>query len=118
MKGKSFLFCLLVCSALLLGLANTSEATCSMWGKVVYTSESVSGFSAVVAPSTSYYPTTYYVFTLAPSSLGNIALINKINTAQAANQKVFVVGNASACGTSGLPRPGGIITAVQVSSIY
>jgi hypothetical protein len=118
MKGKRCVLFGLICSALLLGTVSLSEASCSMWGKVMYTSQSATYFQAVVTPSTSYYPTTYYLFTLTPTTLANVALIDKMNTAQAANQKVFVVGNASACGTAGTPRAGGVITAVQVSSIY
>lgn len=116
MKSKSIILFVLICSVLLLGTVTTSEANCSITGKVIYTYQSATTFTAYV--SNSNLPTHYFYFYGQPSaSLGNVGLINKINTAQAGNLKVNIVGNAGACGASGTYRYGGYVLYVTTYSM-
>lgn len=117
MKRLQGLFFGVLCSAMLFGLANTSEA-CTAYGKVVYSSQSSTGATTVyIAPLTAL-PSFYYVFQLTANSLGTQALVNKLNTAQSADQTVYVSSTSTSCPTSGTTRYYGIASQVNVYTLY
>lgn len=109
MKSKAIMFFVLICSALLFGSVNTSQATCGQYGKIIYTYQSPTFFTAYLAPESSA-PTYYYYFYGSPgANVGYGAMFDALNSAKAAGEKLYVVGSAGSCPISGTFRYGGYV---------
>lgn len=117
MKKLLALLFVTFCATFILGKADVAQATCGLYGKVIYSYQSSSGSTSYyVAPLTTY-PTYYYYFTLSGTSVTTSALATKLAIAQANDQTVYIYGNASSCPTSGTVRSAGIISSVYMYSM-
>jgi membrane protease YdiL (CAAX protease family) len=118
MKSKAIMFFVLICSALLFGSVNTSQAACGQYGKLIYTYQTPTFYTAYLAPMAAL-PTYYYIFYGSPgASVGNGAMFSALSAAKAANEKVYVVGNAASCPTSGTYRYGGYVQYFYTYTLY
>ena len=99
--------------------SSPSQASCSIYGKIVRLYSNVSAatpYSYVyVMPQTTGIRAYAHYFYLGPDE---VTALPAITAAAAANQKVRVVGDASACKTSGTWRYAGRLTSVYFLSLY
>ena len=115
MKRAPVLLALVLAVGLVFAVAAPAGATCALWGQIVYSYVNTSAAVPVAYYylSTSTLPTYYYYFqTTRPD------LIDTMNSAQAAQHRVYVVGNATSCPTTGTSRYIGLATYGYVANIY
>ena len=97
--------------------APLGHGACLQHGKVAYVAVTylnpTSAYAYIYVAQQTAFPSYYtYYYT------GNPSVIQAALSAQAGNLRVGINGNAEACATTGLTRPGGTITNIYVYSIY
>jgi hypothetical protein len=108
MKMKHFLVIALLASMVAMGAVSSSEATCTAYGKIIYSYTNGTTLYVYVAVSqVGTLPTYYYFYQTTDPEM-----MQKLNTAQAGNLRCAVVGSVTSCPTTGVSRPAGIISAV------
>jgi hypothetical protein len=82
-----------------IGVIGSANATCSVYGKVVYSYNSGAGSIYYYLAPTTAFPTYYYGF-----SASNQDMKDQMNNAMANDETVMVYGNATSCPTTGTYR--------------
>lgn len=116
MKTKKLFLSLLVVTAMLIGSSSIAGAACQQFGTIVATQQVGVNYTVWIAPTGISLPTYYYVFTTTTASLTTTGFMDQLNTAQATNQKVRILGTAAACGAAGVSRAGGAISSITTYS--
>jgi len=115
MRKRLLLGVLLFVAAVVLALPLSASAACGVWGKITYT-VSYPGYTQVfIEPlSSSYLPATIvYYF-----NVNSYYISDQVAAANASGRAVYLVGNVSACPTSGTVRYGGVVTQANVNIHY
>jgi hypothetical protein len=112
MKTKRFWMLVVIASIFMLSAVGHSEAACTTYGKVVYSYTNGGTCWVYVTPNTAL-PLFYYYFTTTDPEV-----IAAVNAAQAGNLKVYAIGNATACPTSGSYRYGGVVSWFYTYSLF
>ena len=107
-----------IATALVLA-SSPSYASCSVYGKIVRLFANVAASTpytyVYVMPQTTGIQSYTHYFYVGPNEATALATVT---AAAAANQKVRIVGNASACKTSGTWRYGGKVTSMNLFTLY
>lgn len=101
--------------AMTMGGIGSANASCGVWGKIVYSTQSATGGSwYYVAPKTSF-PTYYYSFYTTSDNIKK-----SLNSAMSGDESAYVYSYSATatCPTTGTIRNAGTATVASVSENY
>jgi len=117
MKKRLLSIVLLVVAAVVLTLPLSADAVCTLYGKITYVVSYQTGTYIYVTPITSAVtPLGYSYYFWIPTPSGN--LIGTANSANASSKTIYVIGNAAICPSTGISRPGGTATQINIADSY
>ena len=88
----------------LMGLSNSAEAFCLKSGNVQYIYTNGSSYTIYLAPNNTATPSFYFTY-----NTTNSKFVDVLASSMASDRQVYIYGNRSSCGTSGVYRSGGTI---------